>query len=75
MKISPAIKGIITAALMIGMILLIFNIGKDADARLQYAVYAIYALGIVWTLVTFRHIQEVLEIFSIRDSDALLLLH
>ncbi len=54
MKISPAIKGIITAVLMIGMILLIFNIGKDADARLQYAVYAIYALGIVWTLVTFR---------------------
>ncbi len=54
MKISPAIKGLITATLMISFILLIFNMGKNADARLQYLVYAIYAVGIVWTLVTFR---------------------
>jgi len=54
MKISPAIKGIITAALMTGVILLIYNMGKNADPRLQYAVYAIYAVGIVWTLVAFR---------------------
>ena len=54
MKISPAIKGIITAALMTGIILLIYNMGKNADTRLQYAVYGIYALGIVWTLVAFR---------------------
>ncbi|MEO5945474.1 MAG: DUF4199 domain-containing protein [Chitinophagaceae bacterium] len=54
MKISPAIKGMITAVLMISVILVIFNMGKNADARLQYAVYAIYAIGIVWTLVAFR---------------------
>lgn len=54
MKISPAIKGLITGALMISVILLIFNMGKNADRRLQYAVYAIYAVGIVWALVAFR---------------------
>ncbi len=54
MKISPAIKGIITALLMIGVILMIYNQGKNADTRLQYLVYAIYAIGIVWTLVAFR---------------------
>lgn len=54
MKITPAIKGIITAALMTAIILLIYNIGENADPRLQYVVYAIYAVGIVWTLVAFR---------------------
>lgn len=54
MKISPAIKGMITAVIMISIILLIFNMGKNADARLQYIVYAMYAVGIVWTLVSFR---------------------
>lgn len=54
MKISPAIKGIITAVLMIGIILFIYKMGKNVDTRLQYAVYALYAVGIVWTLVAFR---------------------
>ncbi len=57
MKISPAIKGIITAILMIGIILMIYNQGKNADTRLQYFVYAIYAIGIVWTLITFRQTE------------------
>lgn len=54
MKISPAIKGIITAVIMVAIILLIYNNGKGADTRLQYLVYAIYAIGIVWTMVSFR---------------------
>ena len=54
MKISPALKGLITAALMIGVILGIYYSGKDADPKLQYLVYALYALGIAWTLLVFR---------------------
>jgi hypothetical protein len=54
MKISPAIKGIITALLMIAVILAIYYIGKDADTRLQYIVYILYALGIAWTLLAYR---------------------
>ncbi len=54
MKISPAIKGIIIATLMIAVILFIYNLGKEADTRLQYLVYGIYAIGIFWTIFAFR---------------------
>lgn len=54
MKITPALKGLITTILMIGVILGIYSSGKDADPRLQYLVYIFYALGIVWTLFAFR---------------------
>jgi Protein of unknown function (DUF4199) len=54
MKISAAFKGLITAALMIAVILVIYYAGKDADARLPYLVYIIYALGITWTILAYR---------------------
>lgn len=54
MKISPAIKGLITAALMIAVILGIYYSGKKADPRLQYLVYIFYALGIAWALIDHR---------------------
>ena len=54
MRISPAIKGLITGVLMISTILLIYYQGKNADTRLQYIVYALYGFGIFWTLITFR---------------------
>ncbi len=54
MNISPAIKGIITAALMIAVFLGIYYSGKDADPRLQYLVYILYAVGITWTVVSYR---------------------
>ena len=54
MKISPALKGLITAVLMIGLFLLIYNMGKDADPRLQYVVYLLYGLGILWTVLDYR---------------------
>ena len=54
MKTSPAIKGLITAALMIAVILGIYYSGKNADARLQYLVYIFYALGIAWTVFAYR---------------------
>jgi energy-coupling factor transporter transmembrane protein EcfT len=54
MKISPAIKGLITAALMIAVFLGIYAAGKNADTKLQYLVYILYALGIAWTVVAYR---------------------
>lgn len=54
MKISPALKGFITAALMIAVFLGVYYSGKNADPRLQYLVYIFYALGIAWTLLVFR---------------------
>jgi Protein of unknown function (DUF4199) len=53
-KLSPAFKGLITAAVMIAVFLVIYYSGKDADARLQYMVYILYALGIAWTVVAWR---------------------
>jgi energy-coupling factor transporter transmembrane protein EcfT len=53
-KLVPAIKGLITAVVMIAVFLGIYYSGKDADARLQYLVYILYALGITWTVVAYR---------------------
>ena len=53
-KLTAAIKGLITAILMIAVFLGIYYSGKDADTRLQYLVYILYALGITWTVVAYR---------------------
>jgi Protein of unknown function (DUF4199) len=54
MRISPAIKGLITAALMIAVFLGVYYTRKNADPRLQYLVYILYALGIAWTILAYR---------------------
>lgn len=54
LKFSPAIKGLITAMLMVTTFLFIYYKGIDADARWQYLVYLIYAMGIFWTLISFH---------------------
>jgi len=54
MKITPVIKGIITSIAMIITFILIYNLGKDADTRLQYIVYLLYGLGILWAIRDFR---------------------
>ena len=53
-KLTPAIKGSITAIAMIAVFLAVYYSGKNADTRLQYLVYILYALGITWSLVAFR---------------------
>jgi hypothetical protein len=53
-KLRPAIKGLITAVVMIAVFLCIYYAGEDADAWLQYLVYILYALGIAWTVVAWR---------------------
>ncbi|MEP6677610.1 MAG: DUF4199 domain-containing protein, partial [Ferruginibacter sp.] len=54
MRIKPAIKGLITAVLMIAIFLGVYYSGKDADPKLQYLVYLIYALGITWAVIDYR---------------------
>ena len=54
LKITPALKGLITAVVMIAVFLGIYYAGKDADTRLQYLVYILYALGITWTVFAYR---------------------
>lgn len=54
MNLSPSLKGLITAALMIGVFLLVFRISKTGSNTLQLGIYAIYAAGIAWTLLAYR---------------------
>ena len=53
-KLSPAVKGAITAAVMIAICLILFESGREISPGLQYIVYAVYGLGIVWTLLAHR---------------------
>jgi hypothetical protein len=48
--IAPALKGLITAVLMIGVALWIHTKRDIANPQLQYIVYIIYGAGILWTL-------------------------
>lgn len=54
MRLSPALKGVITALLMIGTSLGVYYSGLPADSFVQFLIYIIYALGIIWTLFVFR---------------------
>lgn len=54
MKSSPAIKGAVTGAVMIGIALITFYSGMKADSAFQYMVYIVYALGITWTITAYK---------------------
>jgi hypothetical protein len=58
MKLTPVLKGLISAVLMIAVILMIYQLGEKADPRLQYIVYIIYGLGIFWTISSFRRSEK-----------------
>jgi hypothetical protein len=55
LRLSSAIKGLITAALMISVMLFIYKQGEEAASWLQFLVYGIYGLGIVWTVLAYRN--------------------
>lgn len=63
MKFSPALKGIITAAVMIAIALITFYSGMPANSSFQYLVYAAYGLGIVWTLLAYRNSEKYTGLF------------
>lgn len=55
MRISPALKGLITAVLMIVIVLITYYADMPASSPFQYLVYAVYGLGILWTLIAYRN--------------------
>jgi energy-coupling factor transporter transmembrane protein EcfT len=54
LKLSPAVKGLITALLMIAVALIIDANRETANPRMQYLIFIVYGIGIVWTLLSFR---------------------
>jgi len=64
MKLTPVIKGLITSLIMIALVLAIYYSGKPPESNLQYLIYAIYALGITWTLIAFRQTPQFTGKFS-----------
>ena len=54
MNLSPLIKGIITAVAMIAVSLVTYYT-LPATSPLHYLVFAVYAIGIIWTLVSYRN--------------------
>ena len=53
-RLVPALKGVITAIIMMGIALGVYYADLPADSVIQYMIYAIYALGIIWTLTAYR---------------------
>lgn len=53
-NLSPAIKAVITAGLMIVASLLIDKWHEVLDLRIQYLVYLLYLGGIIWSLMATR---------------------
>jgi len=53
LSINAAQKGLITGLLMIGLSIVLYYIHKTYDNPLQYLIYVIYFLGILWTLFSF----------------------
>jgi len=53
-NITATYKGLITGALMIVVSILIYLAKGNFDGNLQYIVYGLYVVGIVWTLFDFR---------------------
>lgn len=58
MKLKPAIKGLITAVAMIAIALITYYSGLPPGSPFQYLIYALYAIGIVWTLAAYSKSSE-----------------
>lgn len=54
LKLSPAVKGLITALIMIATALIIDAQKDTTDPRIQYLIFIVYGIGIIWTLLSFR---------------------
>ncbi len=52
-KFTPLAKGIITGAVMLVTTLAIYLTKLPGDSPIQYLVYALYAGGIIWTLIDY----------------------
>jgi len=52
-KLTPLVKGAITGAVMLGIIILFSYLNIHAYSGAQYLVYGTYAAGIIWTLIAY----------------------
>ena len=64
MNFSPAIKGLITAAAMVAVPLIVYYAGTPADSPVQFLVYIFYGAGLVWTLLAYRNTDAFTGKFS-----------
>lgn len=53
-RLVPALKGVITSLIMIGISLGVYYSNQPPDSIIQYFIYAVYAAGILWTLFVYR---------------------
>lgn len=53
MSLQPAMKGLITACLMIIISLITYYSNLPADSPFQFLIYAVYAIGMVWLLIAY----------------------
>ena len=53
MRFTPALKGLITAILMIITAVVIDQQRNHTDPRIQYVIFFIYAAGIIWSVLAF----------------------
>ena len=52
-RLTPLAKGLITAAAMVGLMLIIFYTHKTPDDKFDYLRILLYAAGIIWTLIEY----------------------
>jgi predicted PurR-regulated permease PerM len=52
-RLSPLLKGVITAALMLAFTLYLHYAKVPETSGLSYILYSIYGAGIIWTLLTY----------------------
>lgn len=60
---TPALKGLLTGSLMIGLALAFFYGGLAPDSPLQFLIYLVYGLGITWTIRSFRQSPKFTGLF------------
>jgi Protein of unknown function (DUF4199) len=53
-NLSPAIKGLIIALVMLCVSFALYYNNVPANSLLQYSPYCIYGLGIIWALLAYR---------------------
>lgn len=53
-SIKPAVKGLITAIIMIATALTLYFTKQPANSPLHFLAYLLYAGGIIWTLLSYR---------------------
>jgi hypothetical protein len=52
-QLTPLMKGLITGLVMLAISLILYYAEVSATSRWMYIVYAIYAAGILWTLIDY----------------------